>query len=203
MKTWHVSGWTILVCFFLFGFCGSCEKAGPDDTDINAGGSSEGDGEYVYNRYNIHYYLRGGAHVANCVNYLNSPGHAVLPYNTKFKVGKYRRGFTLVAVDTGLEIFYEYKPGYMGGRSVEDYINMITSSKPVDYSDLREIDRQGIQAGIAKEGMSKQAVMAALGYPAEHRTPSLDVNTWVYWQNRFVTMAVEFDKEGKVSHITR
>ena len=40
--------------------------------------------------------------------------------------------------------------------------------------------------------------MMALGYPATHRTPSLDSNTWVYWTNRFTTFEVNFNDKGLV-----
>ena len=31
--------------------------------------------------------------------------------------------------------------------------------------------------------------------------PSLEGDTWIYWRNRFKTMAVEFDNDGKVKNI--
>jgi outer membrane protein assembly factor BamE (lipoprotein component of BamABCDE complex) len=47
-------------------------------------------------------------------------------------------------------------------------------------------------------GMTKNGVRAALGYPATHRTPSLENQTWIYWTNRFQNYYVRFDKNGKV-----
>jgi len=46
--------------------------------------------------------------------------------------------------------------------------------------------------------MTKNGVRAALGYPATHRTPSLENQTWIYWKNRFQNYYVRFDKNGKV-----
>jgi hypothetical protein len=49
--------------------------------------------------------------------------------------------------------------------------------------------------------MSRKGVMVALGYPAAHRTPSLDSNSWTYWTNRFKTIVVEFDAKGLVAEV--
>jgi len=49
--------------------------------------------------------------------------------------------------------------------------------------------------------MTKEGVRIALGYPAVHKTPSLDGNSWTYWKNRFATTVVEFGNDGKVISI--
>lgn len=66
---------------------------------------------------------------------------------------------------------------------------------------LSAIDRKGIAAGKAMEGMSKQGVVYALGIPPRHVTPSLDSDIWKYWSNRYDTFNVEFNETGKVSRI--
>ncbi len=53
-------------------------------------------------------------------------------------------------------------------------------------------------AGTVNIGMSKDAVIKALGYPPEHKTPNLEGNEWRYWKNRYGTMLVSFT-DGKVS----
>jgi hypothetical protein len=61
---------------------------------------------------------------------------------------------------------------------------------------------KGIEEGKAYPGMTREGILTALGYPATHRTPSLDAGTWVYWTNRFGTLAVEFDAKGNVTKVT-
>jgi outer membrane protein assembly factor BamE (lipoprotein component of BamABCDE complex) len=75
------------------------------------------------------------------------------------------------------------------------------SPGPVSYSGLTAEDQEGIKAGKATVGMTKQGVKVALGYPAQCKTPSLDANTWVYWKSRFNTRAVNFGGDGKVESI--
>ncbi len=79
---------------------------------------------------------------------------------------------------------------------------MITSETPVSLEQFSELDRKGIKAGTVYTGMTKNGVLTALGYPARHRTPSLENSTWVYWRNRFMTMSVNFDADGTVRSIT-
>ncbi|MBP1750829.1 MAG: hypothetical protein H6Q52_3368, partial [Deltaproteobacteria bacterium] len=83
----------------------------------------------------------------------------------------------------------------------DQYIDLITSSTPVSLGGLSEIDRKGISEGKVYSGMSKEGVRIAFGYPAPHKTPSLGSDTWIYWTNRFKTIAVHFDKQGKVESV--
>ena len=142
-------------------------------------------------------------------------GHFILPVNTPVRMGEMTglkrrihggRGFLIVVLDPDVpesrrEIFFEFNVSNMGGMSQDEYFALITSSEMVSLGNLSEIDRKGISEGKAYEGMTKDGVRMALGYPAKHRTPSLDSNTWIYWRNRFRTMAVEFSSDGKVTLI--
>jgi hypothetical protein len=65
------------------------------------------------------------------------------------------------------------------------------------------VDREGVAQGKALVGMSKPGVIAALGYPARHKTASTEANEWTYWQSRVTTLVVEFDEQGKVKNIRR
>lgn len=65
---------------------------------------------------------------------------------------------------------------------------------------MSRLDREGIKAGIAKVGMTKEAVVIAMGPPPAHVTRSLESDDWTYWQNRWVKMRVEFEN-GKVARV--
>ncbi len=64
---------------------------------------------------------------------------------------------------------------------------------------LSEKEIDAVKAGKLVVGMSKAAVIMARGYPPEHRTPSTEVNNWLYWENRFRKKAVNFDSEGRTT----
>ena len=82
-----------------------------------------------------------------------------------------------------------------------DYIDIISSPQKVSLKGLSKLDQKGINDGKVYKGMSKKGVQIAFGYPATHRTPSLEDNNWTYWRNRFNTTVITFDDKGKVVDI--
>ena len=52
------------------------------------------------------------------------------------------------------------------------------------------------------KGMSKRAVILSWGYPPEVATPATSLNAWKYWINRFRTVIVRFDANGKTENET-
>ena len=157
----------------------------------------------VYNRYNIHAGTdaKGTTLKASYANYTDpGPGHFVVKMNTPIRIGGVSsKGFT-VSLDDGKVIQFEYHEPRMG-MPVADYIKKITADAPVPVDGLSALDKQGVEQGKALVGMSREGVMAALGYPAAHKTPSLTAATFVYWTNRFATLAVDFDADGKVTAV--
>ena len=155
----------------------------------------------LYLQSNIHAQAGSRDTKASYANWTDpGAGHIIIPVNTPVEFGRYRRGFTIKNLNDGSLVYFEFNSKNMG-MSAEQYISLITSSKKVDLNELSEIDQKGINSGKALVGMSKKGVRIALGYPAAHRTPSLENNEWVYWRNRFRTNVIEFDTEGKVKEI--
>lgn len=179
-----------LVLALLLVACGGKNIA----TDLPGGG-------IVYNKYNIHAFKDRSDIKASYANWVDvGLGQVVFPPNTKFQVGEWKRGFLLTKLDSGEQIFFEFDARRMG-MSATEYVKLITSPSPASLTGLSKLDQQGVKQGKALKGMSKAGVMAALGYPAAHATPSLDADKWTYWRNRFRTMSVTFDASGKVTEI--
>jgi len=153
----------------------------------------------VYSKVNIHYQCNDRDCKASYANYTDpGAGHQILPVNTPVKVKKWgRKGFILVNAKNNSEIFFEFSESRMK-MSEEKYLNKITSPSKVSLDTFSDADKKGIREGKLGFGMSKTGVMMALGYPATHRTPSLDSNTWIYWTNRFTTFEVNFNDKGLV-----
>ncbi|MDD1623043.1 MAG: hypothetical protein LUQ11_16335 [Methylococcaceae bacterium] len=76
----------------------------------------------------------------------------------------------------------------------------IAATTKVDLNQFSAAERESILEGQVTKGMSKKAVLAAIGYPPQHVTPSLDSNDWTYWSNRFNRFVVKF-KNDKVDSI--
>lgn len=185
------TGIALLSCLF-FLVCAGCSSPGGTVPQ-----------ESRYTRYNLHYISQKGNNVASYANFTDYEGHDFLPYNTKVEVKKWKRGYEITAVDSGMVILFDYSSKNMDGMIGSDYLDLILSASPVSYSDLTPEDEQGIRQGKPIVGMTKQGIMIALGYPAKHRTPSLDDNTWAYWRGRLgEPKLVNFDGSGKVVSIT-
>jgi hypothetical protein len=61
-------------------------------------------------------------------------------------------------------------------------------------------EQRNILKGKVDKGMSKKAVLAALGYPPQIATASIVNDDWTYWSSRMSQFFVHF-KNGKVSEI--
>ncbi len=62
---------------------------------------------------------------------------------------------------------------------------------------LNEKEIRAVRRGAVIKGMRKEAVLIALGPPPEHKTPSFENNSWLYWISRRDTKTVRFDANGK------
>ncbi len=165
----------------------------------------------VYTKYNIHVekrFSRNGEPVykASYAGYINPPSgeHIILPPNTQIVPINKRRLFTknysFQVVGQDMTVVFEFDAKRMG-MDYDQYMELICSPQPVSLKGLSSVDLTGVEKGKALVGMTKQGVLTALGYPAAHRTPSLDENSWTYWRDRFRTIRVEFDQNGRVAKV--
>jgi hypothetical protein len=96
---------------------------------------------------------------------------------------------------------YEY---YFHKAAAEPFPDHLARHFGTSCPDARETltgtDLEGVERGVALVGMSKEAVVLAIGYPPRHVTPSLDADRWVYWTNRFNRIAISFS-DGQVRAI--
>lgn len=159
-------------------------------------------GSVVYNKYNIHYYGNNRDIKASYANWTDpGHGHGIVPPNTPMTIESWRRGFIIhTQTPPKKKIYFLFDEGRMK-MNVATYIKDITAPAPISLEGLSPLDLEGVKSGKAMVGMTKDGVLTALGYPARHRTPSLQSNKWTYWKNRFTTLVVVFDDKGIVTEI--
>lgn len=156
-----------------------------------------------FTKVNIHTQSKDGkTHKASYANYTNpGAGHVIISAGSEITISKKgRKGFTFTFENGNKKGLFEFHQPRMG-MSLDEYLDWISSVEPTSLAGLSELDRKGVAKGKAMVGMTRDGVMAALGYPATHRTPSLDAQTWIYWTNRFGTIAVNFGADGKVASV--
>ena len=105
--------------------------------------------------------------------------------------------FSRVADGDGYTIFF--RPQFFPGVTIEEFKDRLFTDKPIEEqtAGLTQSEISAIREGRLVEGMRREAVLITRGYPPSHYTPSLDENTWYYWENRFVKEAVRFDTDGR------
>lgn len=178
---------------------------------ISNGKPATAEAETRYLKNNIHYQGRpdrGGRMVYNAsyANYVDpGAGHEILPVNSEVEISvssRRFRGRSLVIVDakSGRTIHFEYNERNMRLPMLE-YIDLISSTQKTSLGNLSAKDKKGLKDGRAYIGMTKNGIRMALGYPAKHRTPSLENNDWVYWIDRFRTQLIRFNSKGVVTEI--
>jgi hypothetical protein len=100
----------------------------------------------------------------------------------------------------------EYRIGHDYGRaqeSLETYVyKLVVRENPKKRIDgYRKEIRVAIAAGRVVPGMTREQVLIAAGFPATHRTPSLDAPVWNYWSSRVSRYEVHWNAKGTVQSI--
>ncbi len=124
----------------------------------------------------------------------------LVPINTEVEFVKATKNKIIVRIpgyDTEVE-FINVKD--YSGETIDGIFKRTFSRERVDVSGFNDTERSAIKRGAVEIGMRKNAVIKAMGYPPRHKTPSLAMDQWRYWKNRFNTVLVSFE-EDKVTSI--
>jgi hypothetical protein len=106
----------------------------------------------------------------------------------------------LKLVDAGQPLIIENMPKHTGNEDIQTAFKKTVAPFKVDLSAFTKAEQANIQTAQVKKGMGKKAVLAAIGFPPQVQTPSLEGDDWTYWSNRFNRFAVHFNN-GKVDSI--
>jgi hypothetical protein len=136
---------------------------------------------------------------------------------SRFRTTNYRRGIlipvntpaTLVSIDskrielklnkTGETLTIENAQKHTND-DVQQAFKKILDKRAVNLNAFTAAEQKNIMAGQVGKGMSRKAVLVALGYPPVTATPSLQSNDWIYWASRYDRFIVRF-KNDKVEAI--
>ncbi len=140
------------------------------------------------------------------VNY-HLPG-GMLKWGTAMKIAELD-GHHVIFQDlaTGVEYPYAFHGRTLEVTTPEEHLGrfLLADVEPLkrEISAMSEIDRKGIQEGVVHPGMTKRAVLIAIGYPPEFVTPDpMTANEWNYWYDRFREFVVAFGNDGRVLTVT-
>ncbi len=125
---------------------------------------------------------------------------ASIPVNTPVKLLNITSKTIEVQVDNSNQKLLIKNVEKHTGDDVYRAFDKLFAKKKVNLSKFTALERAQIDRGSVAKGMSKDAVIIAIGYPPITETMNLDSNTWVYWSGRFNRFNVHF-KDGKVSKV--
>lgn len=125
---------------------------------------------------------------------------ASIPVNTPIRLLKMTNKTIEVEVDNSSQHLTVKNFQKHTGDDVYRAFDKLFAPNKVDLSRFNALEKQHIQNGTVAKGMSKDAVLVAIGYPPITETPNLDGNRWVYWSHRFNRFNVHF-KDSKVSWV--
>lgn len=149
-------------------------------------------GDKLYTKFSLFYEEK----VHRTTNYRIG---VLVPINTEVTFVKSNGKEIYVKLPDGTELKIENIENF-SGEKIDGIFSRTFSKEKVDLSKFSKIEKENIEIGDVQPDMSKDAVIAALGYPPKHQTPSLTSNAWRYWRNRFKTFIVHF-KDEKVASI--
>ena len=150
-------------------------------------------GDKLYTQFSLYY--EEDHHITT--NYRKG---VLVPVNTEVEFVKASRKRITVRIPSyDVTVHFENEEGY-SGEKIDGIFKRTFGKAPVNISGFTEAEQSSIKKGTVAVGMSKDAVVKAMGYPPKHKTPTLNMDQWRYWKNRFDTMLVFFD-DGKVTSI--
>jgi hypothetical protein len=147
----------------------------------------------LYTCCNIHY-------EKNDVSDANYTVGSTLPFGSQATVEKVTSD-TLTFRAGGTELTLGHSYGREQESSQQYFTKILVTADPrATFASWPKDVQSAISESRVEVGMTKPQVIMSLGYPPTHRTASTDLNTWVYWYNRWVTYEVIFGDNGKVAN---
>jgi hypothetical protein len=96
--------------------------------------------------------------------------------------------FTTVSKNRAYVIIYvrKHTPMSMQELFARYFVADDPLSQGTDFYNSTSKEQDQIKKGKIVVGMSKKAVVMALGYPPSHKTPDLEGDVWSYWGKRVI-----------------
>jgi len=129
--------------------------------------------------YYLQYNLRANRTNITSINDWDYP--TILPMCTPVQLVQ-AKGRRIVFEAAGTR--YRYTIHRSSRIDLMTHLNRTFASPCPDIRTMSPIDQEGIRMGQPRMGMTRQAVVFALGYPPDHKTASLEQSPWTFWGQR-------------------
>lgn len=125
---------------------------------------------------------------------------AVIPFGSKVKI--------ISKVKERIQFTVDDEPGVTftlvnvrkhslvdGAELFKEYFAQDDPKLTKEFNNFNGKERRNIEKGTLEEGMSREAAIAAYGYPPKHKTPTLKSSLWTYWDARSIRRLVTFKND--------
>ena len=126
----------------------------------------------------------------------------LLPANSEVVVKKMNRKSIIVEIVSSKEQLTVVNVPKHTADSIREVFDKILSPTAIDLSKFSKLERKNIESGTVEIGMTRDAVLVAMGYPPAVKTPNLTSDVWVYWISKFDKTNVYF-KDDKVVEVKK
>lgn len=172
-----------------------CANTGSGGSSGYVGGPEVG-GTY-YTLCNLHAEPTKQALVS--INYIEG---LMIPIGSEVTIDSINRK-KMTFTDTKTGVLYNWSLTKHTPTSLAENLDQFFGPKssvpdPESYS---EKDTEGIRLGKVLVGMTKAGVLAAVGPPPEHATPSQTLPAWTYWKNKWARRIITFGTDDVVTDI--
>jgi len=165
--------------------CGILFASSPPLIAADTNAISAVKGDKLYTQFSLFYEDK----VHRTTNYRSG---TFVPVNTEVTFVKASKKEITVTLPDGTSLKIENVEKY-SGESIVGIFHRTLGKTPLDLAHFSATEKNSIEAGEVEPGMSKDAVIASLGYPPKHQTPTLKGNQWRYWRSTFGTFVVHFE----------
>jgi len=126
----------------------------------------------------------------------------VIPVCSQVTLLKAKKDYLEFRVDeTGREYWYQ-NHGAVGEPFADHLARYFGPVCPqAELAALNDAERDAVRAGTVQVGMSKEAVILAIGYPPKRDTRSTELPRWRYWSGSRADFIVVFGDDGRVEKV--
>ena len=128
-------------------------------------------------------------------NYNNG---TLLPLNSEVKITYLDRN--VIFFEYNNKVFALKRTNHSKHISLEGIFKRTFATEKISLEKYDASTQHSILNAEVKQDMSKDAIILSRGYPPEHRTRTLDANTWYYWSSTHNKQALSF-KDNKLESI--
>ncbi len=154
-------------------------------------------GDAYYTQVAIHYEKSTNNNAKFCSK--NYHKGILLPINSRVTLQDMTNQSILMRIESTKEnllIENDYKKT---SKNMIQIFNELFAKEKRDLSVFSEVERKSIIAGKVTPHMTKNAVIAALGYPPVNETKDTSSNKWIYWKSKTSKTTVNFNGDKVIS----